>query len=61
MKIDFEAVPMGFETAACIPRGSSVSILKQSLWDLKRELSRCIIWKKENFEAVPMGFETLST
>ncbi len=34
--MDFEAVPMGFETIAVLIQERFANILKQSLWDLKR-------------------------
>ncbi len=37
-KIDFEAVPMGFETAEYAKKTIKIWILKQSLWDLKHNL-----------------------
>jgi len=59
MPINFEALPMGFETQQTAQSIQAWRILKHSLWDLKLD------WKSGEdplaiyFEALPMGFETL--
>ncbi len=56
--LDFEAVPMGFETKSYFKLSNTKNILKQSLWDLKPLSCIFPFVTIIYFEAVPMGFET---
>jgi len=54
-----KAVPMGFETRVTCTIDRSSSIIKQSLWDLKRRVFIALGVLGAYNKAVPMGFETL--